>query len=136
RGGKNTTNSDWQDGAPAAPLPPASNAAGPDGYTWWDCPLFDHPYRALSNLNAGPGPRSDPNFRQNRDGGGGKPGGIQANARPHQCDYRRLQALHGGGVMIAGLADGSVRNVNASISALTWARVCTPTGGEVLGNDW
>src|SRR5262249_3706402 len=34
RGGRNTTNSNWQDGAPGAPLPPAPNAAGPDGYTW------------------------------------------------------------------------------------------------------
>ena len=136
RGGKNTTNSNWLDGAPASPLLPAPNSAGPDGYTWWDCPLFDHPYRTLTNLNAGPGPRSDPNFRQNWDGGVVNPGGIQANARPRQCDYRRLQALHSGGVMQAGLADGSVRTVNGSISALTWQRVCSPNNGEVLGNDW
>jgi prepilin-type N-terminal cleavage/methylation domain-containing protein len=135
RGGKNTTNSNWADGAPASPLPPANNAAGPDGYTWWDCPLFDHAYRNLANLNAGPGPRSDPNFRQNWDGGVVNPGGIQANPRPHGCDYRRLQALHSG-VMTAGLADGSVRSVSSSISALTWQRVCTPVGGEVLGSDW
>ncbi len=135
RGGRNTTNSNWLDGAPAAPLPPANNSAGPDGYTWWDCPLFDHPYRNRSNLNAGPGPRSDPNFRQNWDGGVVNPGGIQGNPRPHQCDYRRLQALHSG-VMTAGLADGSVRSISASISALTWQRVCTPNGGEVLGSDW
>jgi prepilin-type N-terminal cleavage/methylation domain-containing protein len=135
RGGKNTTNSNWADGAPAAPLPPATNPAGPDGYTWWDCPLFDHVYRDLTNPNAGPGPRSDPNFRQNWDGGVVNPGGIQGNPRPLQCDYRRLQALHNG-VMMAGLADGSVRVVNTSISALTWQGVCTPNGGEVLGSDW
>ena len=135
RGGKNTTNSNWADGAPAAPLPPATNAAGPDGYAWWDCPLFDAPYRTPSTTNNGPGPRSDPNFRQNWDGGVVNPGGIQANPRPLQCDYRRLQALHGS-VMTAGLADGSVRSINASISALTWQRVCTPNGGEVLGTDW
>jgi hypothetical protein len=135
RGGKNTTNSNWLDGAPAAPLPPATNPAGPDGYTWWDCPLFDHPYRTLANLDAGPGPRSLTNFRQNWDGGVVNPGGIQGSPRPEQCDYRRLQALHSG-VMTAGLADGSVRTVSASISALTWERVCTPSGGEVLGSDW
>jgi hypothetical protein len=135
RGGKNTTNSNWADGAPAAPLPPANNANGPDGYSWWDCPLFDQPYRVPSNTNAGPGPRSDPNFRQNWDGGVVNPGGIQANARPHQCDYRRLQALHTG-VMVTGLADGSVRMVSATISALTWQRVCSPSDGQVLGSDW
>ncbi len=136
RGGRNTTIANWLDGAPGAPLPPANNAAGPDGYTWWDNAAFDQPYRNLSNLNAGPGPRSDPNFRQNWDGGVVNPGGIQANARPHGCDYRRLQALHSGGIMMAGLSDGSVRTVSASISALTWQRVCTPRGDEVLGADW
>jgi prepilin-type N-terminal cleavage/methylation domain-containing protein len=135
RGGRNTTNSNWLDGAPAAPLPPANNAAGPDGYTWWDNPLFDQPYRTLTNLNAGPGPRSITNFRQNWDGGVVNPGGIQGNPRPNQCDYRRLQALHTG-IMTAGLADGSVRNINANISALTWERVCAPGDGAVLGNDW
>ena len=135
RGGKNTTNSDWADGAPPAPLPPAVHTASPDGYTWWDNAMFDAPYRTLTNTNAGPGPRSDPNFRQNWDGGVVNPGGIQGNARPHACDYRRLQALHGN-VMIAGLADGSARTVSSSVSALTWQGVCTSRGGEVLGNDW
>src|SRR5262249_43023465 len=125
RGGRNTANSNWQDGAPAAPLPPANNPAGPDGYSWWDCPLFDHPYRALPNTDAGPGPRSDTNFRQNWAGGGVTPGGIQGNARPEQCDYRRLQGLHSG-VMTAGLCDGSVRSISTNISALTFERLCTP----------
>jgi prepilin-type N-terminal cleavage/methylation domain-containing protein len=136
RGGRNTVNSDWLDGAPAAPLPPASNAAGPDGYTWWDCPAFDAPYRTPSNTNNGPGPRTIVNFRQNWDGGVVNPGGIQGGAFPHKCDYRRLQALHSGGVMMAGLADGSVRSINATISALTFERVATPSEGEVLGSDW
>jgi hypothetical protein len=135
RGGKNTTNSNWADGAPPAPLPPAAHGASPDGYTWWDNAMFDHPYRTLSNLNAGPGPRTDPNFRQNWDGGVVNPGGIQGSAVPLQCDYRRLQALHGN-AMIAGLADGSVRTITSGISALTMQRVATPIGGEVLGNDW
>jgi hypothetical protein len=41
-----------------------------------------------------------------------------------------------GNVMIAGLADGSVRGVTPTVSALTWAFVGTPAGGEVLGGDW
>ena len=135
RGGKNTVNSNWLDGAPGAPLPPAPYPATPDAYTWWDNALFDHPYRALPNTNAGPGPRSDTNFRQNWDGGVVNPGGIQGSPRPHRCDYRRLQAMHTG-IMNAGLADGSVRAINSTISALTWERVCTPLGGEVNGTDW
>jgi hypothetical protein len=136
RGGKNTTNSNWADGAPAAPLPPTPYTASPDGYTWWDNALFDAPYRLPNtNTNAGPGPRTDPNFRQNWDGGVVNPGGIQGGARPFQCDYRRLQALHSG-VMVTGLADGSVRMVSATISALTWQRVCSPSDGQVLGSDW
>ena len=135
RGPRNTSNSNWLDGAPAAPLPPAVNTNSPEGYSWWDAALFDHPYRNAANPNAGPGPRSDPNFRQNWDGGVVNPGGIQGNPRPRQCDYRRLQALHTG-VMIAGLADGSVRGVNANISAGAWTIVCNPKDGLVIPSDW
>lgn len=137
RGGKNTSIANWLDGAPGAPLPTASYATppSPDGYTWWDNAMFDGPYRTPSNTNAGPGPRTDPNFRQNWDGGVVNPGGIQGNPRPHQCDYRRLQAMHSG-VMLAGLADGSVRTVKSTVSALTWQWAATPVGGEVLAGDW
>src|SRR5262249_60989308 len=88
-----------------------------------------------AHATGGPGPRPAPNFRQSRDGGVGNPGGIQGTPRPLQCDYRRLQALHGN-VAIAGLADGSVRTVSSSISALTWQRAATPNGGEAVANDW
>jgi prepilin-type N-terminal cleavage/methylation domain-containing protein len=135
RGGRNTTNSAWADGANAAPLPPAINTAAPDGYSWWDCPVFDAPYRTPGTNNNGPGPRTDPNFRQNWDGGVVNPGGIQGDAIPLRCDYRRLQALHSG-VMVTGLADGSVRMVSANISALTLQRVATINEGETLGSDW
>ncbi len=136
RGGKQTAHSNWQDGAPGATaLTATNNSGGPDGYTWWDCPLFDAVYRVANNTNAGPGPRSDANFRQNWDGGVINPGGIQGNPTPRACDYRRLQAMHNG-VMNAGLADGSVRSVAATISAQTWERVCKPDDGQVLGADW
>lgn len=135
RGGKNSTTSNWNDTAPAATALTTNNTAGPDGYTWWDCPLFDAPYRVATNTNAGPGPRTDPNFRQNWDGGVVNPGGVQSNPRPHFCDYRRLQAMHGG-VMTTGLGDGSVRAISSSISALTLQRVCQPDDGQVLGSDW
>jgi hypothetical protein len=125
----------WQDGAGTAPPPPAINTNYPTGYTWWDCPAFDVLYTAATNTNGGPGPRTDPNFRQNWDGGVVNPGGIQGDPIPLRCDYRRLQALHAGN-MTAALADGSVRLISANISALTWQRVCTINEGEQLGGDW
>jgi prepilin-type N-terminal cleavage/methylation domain-containing protein len=131
----NSLNSPWADGAPAATAPPAANTAGPDGYSWWDNPAFDQAYRTPSNTNNGPGPRSDPQFRQNWDGGVVNPGGIQANPVPMICDYRRLQAMHGS-VMIAGLSDGSVRAVSASVSANTWQIVCNPRDGVAIASDW
>jgi prepilin-type N-terminal cleavage/methylation domain-containing protein len=136
RGPRHSTLSPWVDGAPTiTTVPPAANnLVFPEGYTWWDNPAFDMPYRNTT-LTAGPGPRTDPNFRQNWNGGVPNPGSIQVGARPRQCDYRRLQAMHGN-VMIAGLADGSVRSVAGSVSALTWQFVGTPSGGEVLGGDW
>jgi prepilin-type N-terminal cleavage/methylation domain-containing protein len=134
RGGRNTVNSNWGDGAGAAPVPPASHSSGPAGYSWWDNPAFDMPLINPNDPNS-VGPRSDTNFRQNRDCGVVNPGGIQGNAIPHRCDYRRLQAMHSG-VMMTGLADGSVRGVSANISALTFERLCTKDLGEVLGSDW
>jgi hypothetical protein len=52
-----------------------------------------------------------------------------------QCDYRRLQAMHGN-VMVAGLADGSVRTVASNISAATWQLVCGPKDGQVIPSEW
>src|SRR5262249_61492937 len=93
--------SQWADGAPTATNPPAANSAGPDGYSWWDNPAFDQAYRTPGTPNNGPRPRSDHNFRQNCDGGVVNPGGIQAGAVPLICDYRRVPALPGAG-LIAG----------------------------------
>ena len=138
RGPIQSTHSAWVDGSGTTitTIPPtANNRTYPEGYTWWDNPAFDTPYRNAAATDSGPGPRSNPNFRQNYNGGVPNPGGIQAGARPRACDYRRPQALHTG-VMLAGLADGSVRSVTGSVSALTWSYACTPTGGEVLASDW
>jgi hypothetical protein len=133
-------NSNWNDGAPAvSALPPAANTSGapngPDGYTWWDNAAFNQIHRNRNNTNGGPGPRSDPNFRQNWDGGVVNPGGIQSQTVPRACDYRRLQAMHGS-IMICGLADGSVRGVNSSVSANAWQIVCYPNDGLVVPSDW
>jgi prepilin-type N-terminal cleavage/methylation domain-containing protein len=135
RGGRNATNAAWADGGGTASLPPALNNNFPTGYTWWDCPAFDLPYTNPANTNGGPGPRSDSNFRQNWDGGVVNPGGIQGDAIPLRCDYRRLQALHTG-IMTAALADGSVRSISSNISALTFQYVCTINEGETLSGEW
>lgn len=135
RSGRHATLAPWPDGGPTAPdLNATTNAPG-GAYSWWDCAIIDGDYRDVNNKNAGPGPRSDPNFRQNWDGGVVNPGGIQGGATVRSCDYRRLQGLHTG-VMTAGLGDGSVRAISVSISALTLERVCNPKDGQVLGSDW
>jgi prepilin-type N-terminal cleavage/methylation domain-containing protein len=51
------------------------------------------------------------------------------------CNYQALVSPHPG-VMVAGLGDGSVRSVSASISTSTWYYACQPNDGTVLGGDW
>jgi prepilin-type N-terminal cleavage/methylation domain-containing protein/prepilin-type processing-associated H-X9-DG protein len=53
------------------------------------------------------------------------------------CDWTVAQAqgLHPGGMNV-GMGDGSVRFVSGNISAATWANVCDPRDGNVLGSDW
>ncbi len=48
----------------------------------------------------------------------------------------RTQAIHSGGIMVAGLGDGSVRNINSGLSGTTWWAACTPRLGDMLGPDW
>jgi hypothetical protein len=38
--------------------------------------------------------------------------------------------------MLVGLADGSVRSLNPSMSGETWWAAVTPSGGELLNSDW
>jgi prepilin-type N-terminal cleavage/methylation domain-containing protein len=57
------------------------------------------------------------------------------NSLTSNCDPRLAAAPRSSGILV-GLGDGSVRFVGASIDPNTWWSACTPTGGEVLGNDW
>ncbi len=131
RGGKNSTN-DWQDRALAASDFPTPSTLPRDrqteGYSWWDCPVFDAPLRAPGTPGRGPGPRSDSSFREGWNGVR-NPGGIQAGARVGSTDYRRLQALHGT-VMIGTLADGSVHSISASIDPIVFQHACDPVDGN------
>jgi prepilin-type N-terminal cleavage/methylation domain-containing protein len=119
RGPRNNTNSAWPD---------RSGVISP---WWWDNPAFDTPLLDSTHY----GPRSDPNFRQNWNGGVVNPGGFQGNTFPGGCDYRRLNALHGP-AMNVGLADGSVRTMSSTLSATTWLNACNPKDGIPLGSDW
>jgi prepilin-type N-terminal cleavage/methylation domain-containing protein/prepilin-type processing-associated H-X9-DG protein len=51
------------------------------------------------------------------------------------CDVNRAQSGHAGGINVC-LADGSVRFVREDVSADTWAWLCDPRDGNVLGSDW
>jgi prepilin-type N-terminal cleavage/methylation domain-containing protein len=54
---------------------------------------------------------------------------------PKQCDPHRLQAFTAGGIGVL-MMDGSVRNVNGSISLNTWISVILPDDGVAPANDW
>jgi prepilin-type N-terminal cleavage/methylation domain-containing protein/prepilin-type processing-associated H-X9-DG protein len=56
--------------------------------------------------------------------------GSQAN-----CNGAFASSPHTGGINV-GMADGSVRFVNGSISTTTWWYALTPNNGEVLGSNW
>jgi hypothetical protein len=137
RGGRHGTFSPWVDGAPTASDLDVVNGTATEvnrGYTWWDMPVIDSTLRNPANFAAGPGPRSDPNFR-NPFNGVPNPGGIQNGTSETGCDWRRPQAMHSG-VMITGLADGSVRSLAATMNVITFQRLCSPQDGQVLGSDW
>lgn len=51
------------------------------------------------------------------------------------CDPARAASSHAGGIPVC-MGDGSVRFVSSSISTTTWANVCDPRDGAVLGADW
>ena len=51
------------------------------------------------------------------------------------CDSARAQSGHTGGINVC-LGDGSVRFASAGVSAATWANVCNPADGLVVGSDW
>lgn len=60
---------------------------------------------------------------------------FQVQPTSSQCNAALPQSGHTSGINVA-LMDGSVRFVSAGINPTTWAVALTPTGGEVLPNDW
>ena len=51
------------------------------------------------------------------------------------CDPGLAQTPHPGG-MVVGVADGSVRSLSPNMSSASWWAACTPSGGEMLAQDW
>jgi type II secretory pathway pseudopilin PulG len=53
----------------------------------------------------------------------------------NECSPRLAQTPHASGMLVA-LGDGAVRQISPGISPTTYWAAVTPSGGEVLGNDW
>lgn len=51
------------------------------------------------------------------------------------CDPNRASSPHVG-VMVAGLADGSVRTLSSSMNSTTWWNAVQPNDGNPLDSDW
>jgi prepilin-type N-terminal cleavage/methylation domain-containing protein/prepilin-type processing-associated H-X9-DG protein len=54
---------------------------------------------------------------------------------PGGCDPTRLQAFSGGGLNVL-FADGSVKNVSATVTQLTWAQLIVPDDGQVVSGSY
>jgi hypothetical protein len=51
------------------------------------------------------------------------------------CNPTLVQGLSNSGIQVA-MGDGSVHNVSATTSRVTWGRAIDPADGGVLGGDW
>jgi prepilin-type N-terminal cleavage/methylation domain-containing protein/prepilin-type processing-associated H-X9-DG protein len=61
---------------------------------------------------------------------------FQVQPTPHNspaCNPMVAQTSHAGAMNVA-FADGSVRSLAATITGTTWWQLCTPNGGEALGD--
>jgi type II secretory pathway pseudopilin PulG len=90
----------------------------------WDSPLIgwkDYPGSA----------GHDPSFS-----GGNYNGGIAFQIAPSAAAANWYVAQTGHSTLMAGLGDGSVRNVRSTISIPTWILAGNPKDGQVLQSDW
>jgi prepilin-type N-terminal cleavage/methylation domain-containing protein len=51
------------------------------------------------------------------------------------CDPTLTATSHRGGMLVC-MADGSLRTLAPGISGETWWAACTPSGNDVVGDDW
>ncbi len=61
---------------------------------------------------------------------------IQISPSPAQKNHRCSTSSGHTSVVLASLADGSVRSVSGSITQATWVAALAPDDGQVLGSDW
>jgi len=103
---------------------------------------FAETYAAVSNggnLWAYPGIdwswQWTPVIGNTRSHGASAYGVPQNNPTQAQANKVYSQSAHTGQVLV-GLADGSVRGVNTSITQITWQYAIQPDDGQVLGINW
>jgi prepilin-type N-terminal cleavage/methylation domain-containing protein len=124
------------------------DGTGSPGGTWWMRGIF----HGAQTLGTGGTQDSYPGDKLSAVFGGGRGGGMvwlqgtnslfqvqpakptATAANGGKCDRGVASTPHI--VMQVGLGDGSVRNLAASIDAITWAAALTPAGGETLGSNW
>ena len=70
-----------------------------------------------------------------RNWGGWNQVPLSGVAQSSATSRDRIYANHGA-TCIVGMMDGSIKNVNADISQVTWQSVILPADGAVLGKDW
>ena len=58
----------------------------------------------------------------------------QIDVAPAKADPTLSQSYHS--IMNIALMDGSVRQINASLSITTWSNALDPADGQALGSDW
>jgi prepilin-type N-terminal cleavage/methylation domain-containing protein len=100
----------------------------------WTSPTFGAYQDQIWQMNAGGAEFSYPQNWGTTTAAAGSLG-FQAGPSAQQCNWYVTQGGHTG-VMMAGLGDGSVRGVSASMSVPTWVYACIPSDGNTLGNDW
>jgi type II secretory pathway pseudopilin PulG len=75
-------------------------------------------------------------YSHNNVGPNSKPqpaGPLVTSMGVNTCSGMRTQAIHAGGLMTAGFADGSARTIRDDISGDTWWAVCTPKQLDLPG---
>ncbi len=93
----------------------------------WDTPVIG--WRDTTG-----GPQHDPSFNGSLSGA---PTAVPFQVSPaaNATAWAVAQGAHSG-VILAGMGDGSVRNVSSSVSQATWIRAGYPKDGAPLGSDW
>jgi len=115
-------------GGHTEPVWAAGTGGNPNAY--WSTPAFGWGDYENNTGNAWPSWGGRPDYVSDRTN---LP--FQAAPTAAAADWYGLQSGHTS-VMLAGLGDGSVRTINAGVSATTWLTVCYPSSANVPGSDW